>query len=143
VLRLFSFESGFSFMVLIKLCMLKCRHLKVRVRAPRAAVMRRREALALLPMLPLAVDPVHLLVEMQVLQGAKIKRIGRRTRTRGRGTMTRGRRMSNLPLHQRTLGRNIQGRNPRGEGSIINLIRKYTVSVLDTQGLQTLLHCKF
>jgi hypothetical protein len=117
---LFSFESGFSFMVLIKLCMLKCRHLRVKVRAPRAAVMRRREALALLPVLPLAVDPVHLLVEMQVLQGAKIKRIGRRmrTRTRGKGTMTRGRRMSSLPLHQRTLGRNIQGRNPRGEGSL-------------------------
>jgi hypothetical protein len=122
VLRLFSFESGFSFMVLIKLCMLKCKHLRVRVRAPRAAVMRRREALALLPVLPLAVDPVHLLVEMQVLQGAKIKRIGRRRRRRrrrrGKGTMTRGRRMSSLPLHQRTLGRNIQGRNPRGEGSL-------------------------
>jgi hypothetical protein len=79
--------------------MLKCRHLRVRVRAPRAAVMRRRE-LALLPVLPLVVDPVHLLVEMQVLQGAKIKRIGRRTRrTRGKGTMKRGRRMSSLPLH--------------------------------------------
>jgi hypothetical protein len=116
VLRLFSFELGFSFMVLIKLCMLKCKHLRVRVRAPRVAVMRRREALALLPVLPLAVDPVHLLVEMQVLQGAKIKRIGRRTKDRG--TMTRGRRMSSLPLHQRTLGRNIQGRNPRGEGSL-------------------------
>jgi hypothetical protein len=103
-------------MVLTKFCMLKCRHLKVRVRAPRAAVMRRREALALFPVLPLAVDPVQLLVEMQVLQGAKIKRIGRRRR--GRGTMMRGRRMSNLPLHQRTLGRNIQGRNPRGEGSL-------------------------
>ncbi len=51
-------------MVLTKLCMLKCRHLRVRVRAPRAAMMRRREALALLPVLPLAVDPVHLLVEM-------------------------------------------------------------------------------
>jgi len=100
--------------------MLKCRHLRVRMRAPRAVVMRRREALALFPMLPLAVNPVQLLVEMQVLQGAKIKRIGRktRTRTRGRGTMTRGRRMNNLPLHQRTLGRNIQGRNPRGEGSL-------------------------
>jgi len=102
--------------------MLKCRHLRVRVRAPRATVMRRREALALLPMLPLAVDPVQLLVEMQVLQGAKIKRIRRRTRTRmrtrGRGTMSRGRRMSNLPLHQRTLRRNIQGRNPRGEGNL-------------------------
>jgi hypothetical protein len=70
----------------------------------------------LLPVLPLAVDPVHLLVEMKVLQGAKIKRIGRRRR--GRGTMKRGRRMSNLPLHQRTLGRNIQGRNTRGEGSL-------------------------
>jgi hypothetical protein len=94
--------------------------MRVRVRAPRAAVMRRREALALLPVLPLAVDPIHLLVEMQVLQGAKIKRIGTRTRTRmrGRGTMTRGRRMSSLPLHQRTLGRNIQGRNLRGEGSL-------------------------
>jgi hypothetical protein len=58
---------------------------------------------------------------MQVLQGAKIKKIGRRTRRtrrRGRGTMTRGKRMSNLPLHQRTLGKNIQGRNPRGEGSL-------------------------
>jgi hypothetical protein len=95
--------------------MLKCRHLRVRVRAPRAAVMRRREQLALLlPVLPLAVDPVHLLVEMKVLQGAKIKRIGRRRRRRrGRGTMKKGRRMSSLPLHQRTLGR-----NPRGEGSI-------------------------
>jgi hypothetical protein len=111
-------------MVLIKLCMLKCRHLRVRVRAPRAVVMRRREALALLPVLPLGVDPIHLLVEMQVLQGAKIKRIGRRTRrtrrtrTRGRGAMTRGRRMNRLPLHQKTLGKNIQGRNPRGEGSL-------------------------
>jgi hypothetical protein len=65
VLRLFSFESRFSFMVLTKLCMLKCRHLRVRVRAPRVAVMRRREALPLFPpVLPLAVDPVHLLVEM-------------------------------------------------------------------------------
>jgi hypothetical protein len=54
-------------MVLIKLCMLKCKHLRVRVRAPRAVVMRRREALTLLPVLPLAVDPIHLLVEMQVL----------------------------------------------------------------------------
>jgi hypothetical protein len=97
-------------MVLIKLCILKCRHLRVRVRAPRAAVMRRREALALLPVLPLAVDPIHLLVEMQVLQGA----MGRR----GRGTMKRGRRMSSLPLHQRTLGRKIRGRNPRGEGGL-------------------------
>jgi hypothetical protein len=98
--------------------MLKCRHLKVRMRAPRAAVMRRREALTLLPVLPLAVDPVHLLVEMQVLQGAKIKRIGRRRRRRGRGTMKRGRKMSSLPLHQRTLRRKIQGRNPIGEGSL-------------------------
>jgi hypothetical protein len=102
--------------------MLKCRHLRVRVRAPRAAMMRRRQ-LALLPVLPLAVDPVHLLVEMQHLQGAEIKRIGRRRRRRkrrrrGRGRMKRGRRMSNLPLHQRTLGRRIQGRNPRGEGSL-------------------------
>jgi hypothetical protein len=123
VLRLFSFESKFSFMVLTKLYMLKCRHLRVKVRAPRAAVMRRREQLALLlPVLPLAMDPVHLLVEMKVLQGAKIKRIGRRTRTRtrtrGRGTMKRGRRMSSLPLPQRTLGRKIQGRNPRGEGGL-------------------------
>ncbi len=123
LLRLFSFESRFSFMVLTKLCMLKCKHLRVRMRAPRAAVMRRRE-LALLPVLPLAMDPVHLLVEIQVLQGAKIKRIGRRRRRtttttrRGRGTMKRGRRMSSLPLHQRTLGRKIQGRNPRGEGSL-------------------------
>jgi hypothetical protein len=85
-------------MVLTKLCMLKCKHLRVRVRAPRAAVMRRRE-LALLPVLPLVVDPVHLLVEMQVLQGAKIKRRRRRRRRRGRGTMKRGRRMSSLPLH--------------------------------------------
>jgi len=118
VLRLFSFESRFSFMVLTKLCILKCRHLRVRVRAPRVTVMRRKEQLALLlPVLPQAVDPVHLLVEMKVLQGAKIKRIGRRTRTRtrGRGTMKRGRRMSRLPLPQKTLGRKIQGRNPRGE----------------------------
>jgi hypothetical protein len=93
--------------------MLKCRHLKVRVKAPKAAVMRRRE-LALLPVLPLAMDPVHLLVKMQVLQGVEIKRIGRRAR----GTMKRVRRMSNLPLHQRTLGRKIQGRNPRREGSL-------------------------
>jgi hypothetical protein len=77
--------------------MLKCRHLRVRVRAPRAAVMRRREALALLPVLPLVVDPVHLLVKMQVLQGARIGR--RRRRRRGRGTMKRGRRMNSLPLH--------------------------------------------
>jgi len=82
------------------------------MRAPRVAVMRRREVLALLPVLPLAVDPIHLLVEMQVLQGAKIKR-RTRTRRRGRGTMKRGRRISSLPLHQRTLGR-----NPRGEGSL-------------------------
>ncbi len=115
VLRLFSFKSRFSFMVLIKLYMLKCKHLRVRVKAPKAAVMRRRE-LALLPVLPLAVDPVHLLVEMQVLQGAEIKKIGRRRR--GRGTMKRGRRISSLPLHQKTLGRKIQGRNPRGEGSL-------------------------
>jgi hypothetical protein len=103
--------------------MLKCRHLRVRVRAPKAAVMRRREQVALLLVLPLAVDPVHLLDEMKViLQGAKIKRIGRtrrtRTRRKGRGTMKRGRRMSSLPLHQRTIGRKIQRRNPRGEGSL-------------------------
>jgi hypothetical protein len=79
-------------MVLIKFCMLKCRHLRVRVRAPKAILMRRRE-LALLLVLPLVVDPVHLLVEMQVLQGAEIKRIGRRRRRRGRG------RMSSLPFH--------------------------------------------
>ncbi len=69
------------------------------MRAPRATVMRRRkmrrrEQVALLLVLPLAVDPVHLLVEMKVLQGAKIKRIGRR---RGRGTMKRGRRMKQPP----------------------------------------------
>jgi hypothetical protein len=113
--------------------MLKCRHLRVRLRAPRATVMIRREMrrkhVALLPvcyllrMLPLAVDPVHLLVEMKVLQGPKIKIIGRR------------RRRSSLPLHQRTLGRKIQGRNPRGEGGLDRQ--------LDTQGLQSLLHCKF
>jgi len=62
--------------------MLKCRHLRVRVRAPNATTRRRRR------------------------------------RRRGRGTMKRGRRMSNLPLHQRTLGRRIQGRNPRREGSL-------------------------
>jgi hypothetical protein len=94
------------------------------MRAPRAAVMRRREQVALLPVcyrlpvLPLAMDPIHLLIEMKVLQGAKIKRIGRRRRRRGKGTMKRGRRMSSLPLHQRTLGKKIQGRNPRGEGSL-------------------------
>ncbi len=62
--------------------------------------------------------PSSLLVEMKVLQGPKIKRIGRRRRRRGKGTMKRGRRMSSLPLHQRTLGRKIQGRNPRGEGGL-------------------------
>ncbi len=36
------------------------------------------------------------------------------------------------PLHQRTLGRRIQGRNPRGEGSLPS---RQTTSVLDTQGL--------
>jgi hypothetical protein len=82
--------------------MLKCMHLMVRVRAPRAVVMRRREQVALLLVLSLALDPVHLLIEMKVLQGAKIKRIGRRRR--GRGTMKRGKRMSSLPLRQRTLG---------------------------------------
>jgi len=111
--------------------MLKCKHLRVRVRAPRAALMRRKEmrrreqvallpVCYLLPVLPLVVDPVHLLVKMKVLQGAKIKRLigRRRRRRRGRGTMKRGRKMSSLPLHQRTLGRKIQGRNPRGEGSL-------------------------
>jgi hypothetical protein len=99
--------------------MLKCRHLRVRVRAPRAAVMRKREQVALFQVLPLAVDPVHLLIEMKVLQGAKIKRIGRRRRRRrGKGTMKRRRRMSSLPLHQRTLGRKIQGRNPTWEGNL-------------------------
>jgi len=34
---------------LSKLCISKCRHLRVRVRVLKAAVMRRREALALLP----------------------------------------------------------------------------------------------
>jgi hypothetical protein len=75
--------------------MLKCRHLRVKVKVPKAAVMRMRE-LALLPVLPLAMDSIHLLVKMQVLQGVEIKRIGRRRR-RGRGTMKRGRRMSSLP----------------------------------------------
>jgi hypothetical protein len=57
---------------------------------------------------------------MKVLQGPKIKRIGRRSRRRrrGRGTMKRGRKMRSLPLHQRTLGRKIQARNPRGERGI-------------------------
>jgi len=32
--------------------------------------------------------------------------------------MKRGRRMNNLPLPQRTLGRKIQGRNPKGEGGL-------------------------
>jgi hypothetical protein len=77
--------------------MLKCRHLKVKVKAPKVTVMRMKE-LALLPVLPLIMDPIHLLVEMQVLQGAEIKKIGKRRR-RGRGTMKKGRRMSSLPLH--------------------------------------------
>jgi hypothetical protein len=54
---------------------------------------------------------------MQVLQGAWVGR-RMRTRRRSRGTMKRGRRMSSLPLHQITLGRKIQGRNPRGEGGL-------------------------
>ncbi len=53
----------------------------------------------MLPVLPSAVDPVHLLVEMNVLQGEKIKEIRRRRKRRGRGTMKRGKRMNNLPLH--------------------------------------------
>jgi hypothetical protein len=36
---------------------------------------------------------------MKVLQGPKIKSVGRRRRRRRRGTMKRGRRMSSLPLH--------------------------------------------
>jgi hypothetical protein len=40
------------------------KYLRVTMRAPRAVVMRRREALALLLVLPLAMDPVHLLIEM-------------------------------------------------------------------------------
>jgi hypothetical protein len=102
--------------------MLKCRHLRVRVRAPRVAVMRRREQLALLlPVLPLAADLVHLLVEMKVLQGAKIKRIGRRrmrTRTRGRGTMKRGRRMSSPPPPpENTRKKNSRKKSKRGRRS--------------------------
>jgi len=96
--------------------MLKCRHLRVKVKAPKVTVMRMRE-LALLPVLPLTMDLIHLLVEMQVLQGADIKKI-RKRRRRGRGMMKKGRRTSSLPLHQRTLGRKIQGRNPRGEGGL-------------------------
>jgi hypothetical protein len=76
--------------------MLKCKHLRVKVKAPKVAVIRMRE-LALLLVLPLAMDLIHLLVEVQVLQGAEIKRIGRRRR-RGKG-MKRGRRMNSLPLH--------------------------------------------
>ena len=73
-----------------------------------------------------SMDPVHSLVEMQVLQGAWV---GRRTRTRsrGRGTMKRGRRMSSLPLHQRTLGRKIQGTNPRGEGGLDRLANPFAL----------------
>jgi hypothetical protein len=44
VLRLFSFESKISFTVLTKLCMLKCRHLRVRVKAPKVAGMEERGA---------------------------------------------------------------------------------------------------
>jgi hypothetical protein len=45
---------------------------------------------------------------MQVLQGAWVGRRRRRRRRRGKGTMNRGRRMSSLPLHQKTLGRKIR-----------------------------------
>jgi hypothetical protein len=71
-------------------------------------------------------DPVHSLVEMQVLQGAWVGR-RRTTRSRGRGTMKRGRRMSSLPLHQRTLGRKIQGTNPRGEGGLDRLANPFAL----------------
>jgi hypothetical protein len=61
---------------------------------------------------------------MQVLQGAWV---GRRRRRRGRGTIKRGRRMSSLPLHQRTLGRKIQGTNPRGEGGLDRLANPFCI----------------
>jgi hypothetical protein len=63
---------------------------------------------------------------MQVLQGAWVGR-RRRTRSRGRGTTKRGRRMSSLPFHQRTLGRKIQGTNPRGEGGLDRLANPFAL----------------
>jgi hypothetical protein len=98
--------------------MLKCKHLKVRVRAPRATVMRRRE-LALLPVLPLVVDPIHLLVEMQVLQGAEIKD-REEEEEKGQGDDEEREEDEQPPPPLETLGKRIQGRNPRGEGSLLS-----------------------
>jgi hypothetical protein len=86
----------------------------VRVRAPKPAVMRRREP-ALEPaqiplLLPLAVDLVCFPAEIEVQEGAEMDRIGR---SRSRSRMTRGRRISGLPLHEANLGLlRIPNRNP-------------------------------
>jgi hypothetical protein len=94
-------------------------HLKVRVRAPRPTVMRRREP-AQIPLLPLAVDLVHFPAEMEVQQGVEIEMIWRsrskrrRRRRRASKMMKRGRRISGLLLHEANLGLlRIQKRNPR------------------------------
>jgi hypothetical protein len=102
----------------------KFRLLRVRVRAPRPAVMRRREP-AQIPLLPLAADLVHFPAELEVQQGAELERIGRsrnrrRTRRRRRRRTSRmmksGRRTTRLLLHEGYLGLlRIQKRNPRRE----------------------------
>jgi hypothetical protein len=115
VLRLFSFESRFSFMVLTKLCMLKCRHLRVRVRAPRATVMRRREALPLLPPSATTSSGPSSFASRNV---GSVGGEDREEEEEGQGDDEEREEMSSLPLHQRTLGRKIQGRNPRGEGGL-------------------------
>jgi hypothetical protein len=114
---------------------LKFRHLRVKIRALRPAVIRRREP-AQIPLLPLAEDLVNFLAKMEVQESAEIKMIGRsksrsRSRSRSRSKsksrkrskrrrrraskmMKRGRRISDLPLHEANLGLlRIQKRNPR------------------------------
>jgi hypothetical protein len=106
------------FFYCFNLFVLKFRHLRVRVRAPRPVVMRRREP-AQIPLLPLAVDLVHFPAKIEVQQGVEIEMIGRsrsskrRRRRRASRMMKRGRRISGLLLHEANLGLlKIQKRNP-------------------------------
>ena len=96
----------------------------MKVRAPRPAVMRRREP-AQIPLLPLAANLVHFPTELEVQQGAELERIERsrnkrrtkRRRRRRRRTsrmMKSGRRTTRLLLQEGNLGLlRIQKRNPR------------------------------
>jgi hypothetical protein len=73
--------------------MLKFRHLRVKMRAPKPAMMRRKEP-AQIPLLPLALDLVHFLAKMEVQHGTEIERIGNsRSKMRASRMMTRGRRI--------------------------------------------------